>query len=36
MDKEELRILRKALQLIQRDLQFIKANEATVEDEDGE
>jgi hypothetical protein len=36
MDEEELKIHRKALQLIQKDLQFAQANKAAVEDEDDE
>jgi hypothetical protein len=33
MDDEELKIHHEALQLIQRDLQFVQTNEAAVEDE---
>jgi hypothetical protein len=36
MNKEELKIHREVLQLIQRDLQFAQTNETTVEDEDDE
>jgi hypothetical protein len=36
MDKEELVTHRKALRLIQKDLQFAQRNEAEVEDEDDE
>jgi hypothetical protein len=36
MDDEELKIHREAIQLIQRDLQFVQANEVVVENEDDE
>jgi hypothetical protein len=36
MDDEELKIHREAIQLIQRDLQFVQANEVVVENEDNE
>jgi hypothetical protein len=34
MDEEELKIHRETFQLIQRNLPFAQANEATIEDED--
>jgi hypothetical protein len=34
MDEEELKIHCETLQLIKRELQFVQANEAAVEDED--
>jgi hypothetical protein len=36
MDDKELKIHYEALRLIQRDLQFIQANEVAIEDEDDE